>query len=156
MARPGSFTILTARSGRDSSLEGGFKTKEDAGTRRPGKEMDSQKEKGSFKTIGTAGTIRASLEKIPGIVYAFTAGAAKDVEDPGKEIEIIVVGGPDLDEMEEVISEVEKRLGRTIRISSFTVSEFRDRVRAEDDLVAPLIEKKKVMLIGNEDELISL
>ena len=95
--------------------------------------------------------LKASLVKIPGIVYAFFAGSANDLGDPGKEIQIIVVGGPDLEEMEEVISRVEKQLGRTIRISSFTVNEFRDRIRAKDGWVSSLIHKDKLVLIGNED-----
>jgi hypothetical protein len=118
--------------------------------------MDMRGKKRNSKAAGVAGAIKASLAKIPGIVYAFLAGSANDLPDPGKEIQIIVVGGQDLEEMEEVISEVEKQRGRTIRISSFTVGEFRDRRRAKDGFVSSLIKKEKIMLIGSEDEMTSL
>ncbi len=114
-----------------------------------GKKRDS-------KTSGVAESIKASLEKIPGIVYAFIPGSAKDLGNPANEIEIIVIGGPDLEEMEQVISKVEKQLGRTIRISSFTVSEFQDRIRAENGFVSALVKKEKLMLIDNENEMLSL
>ena len=107
-----------------------------------------------MKTISVARAIKASLKKIPGIVYAFIHDSG-DLEDSAKEIDILVVGGPDLEEMEEVISEVEKQLGRTIRISSFTVSEFRERMRAKNGFVSSLIPKEKLVLIGNENEMIS-
>ena len=95
------------------------------------------------------------MERIPGIVYAFIHDP-DDLGDPAKEIHLLVVGGPDLEEMDEIISEVEKQVSRTIEISSFTVSEFRDRIRAENGFVSSLIKERKLMLIGKEDEIDSL
>ncbi len=69
------------------------------------------------------------------------------------EVDIIVLGGPDLVEMDEAMSEMEKRTGRPLFITSFTVREFRERIRVKDEALLRTLQCPKMMLLGNEEEM---
>jgi len=107
-----------------------------------------------FKTIGVAGAIKESLEKVSRIKFAFIYGSfAKNQENTESDIDLMVIGKEDLDEMEEMISQVEKQLRRTINMTSYTLKEFREKVRLKDPFLSTVLKEPKVMLIGNEDEI---
>ncbi len=106
------------------------------------------------KTESAAGTIKTSLEMVPGIQYAFIYSSfPRRPKSPESEVEVVVVGGPDLAEMDQIISKAEEELKRAIRITSFTVREFRERVKARDRLVSKALRRPTVMLIGDKKEL---
>ena len=96
-------------------------------------------------------TLKASLERIPGTYNAFAYGPfAENPEDPEKEIDIVVIGDPDLHEMDEIISQAEKEVGRPINVLSFTLKEFRQRIAVKDEMVLEVVKGPKVILIGRE------
>lgn len=98
-----------------------------------------------------AEVIKASLGKVPGILSAFALGPfAENPEDPEIEIEIVVIGDPDLHEMDDTISETEKKVGRAINVISFTLKEFRQRIEVKDDFLLKAVKGPKVILIGRE------
>ena len=93
--------------------------------------------------------IKASLEKIPGIYAAFTHGSfLGNPQDPGEGIDIIVIGDPDLHELDEIISDTEEKVGRAIHVLSYTLNEFRQRITVKDEAVTGAVEGPKVILIG--------
>jgi hypothetical protein len=47
----------------------------------------------------------------------------------------------------------EEKLGMPILITSFTVREFRERIRVKDEAILKALRGPKIMLIGNEKEL---
>jgi predicted nucleotidyltransferase len=66
-------------------------------------------------TNGVIEEIKVFLEKAPGIRYAFIYGPyAKNPENQGGEVDLMVVGGPDLVEMDETISRAGMELKRAI------------------------------------------
>lgn len=98
--------------------------------------------------------VKTSLEKVPGIQYAFIYDFfAKNPEDREREVDIMVLGGADLVEMDEVISEAGQKLERPFSITSFTVREFQERVRVKDEAVLRALQGPKIMLLGDEEEL---
>ncbi len=98
--------------------------------------------------------IRTSLEKVPGIQYAFIYDSfADNPEDHEREVDIIVLGGPDLVEMNEILSEAEEKLGRPFLLTSFTVREFQERIRVKDEPILRALQGPKIMLLGDEEEL---
>jgi hypothetical protein len=100
------------------------------------------------------GRIKTSLEKVPGIRYAFIYDSfVENLEDHEPEVDIIVLGGPDLGEMDEVISKAEEKLGRPFLITSFTVREFQERIKVKDQAILRAVQGPKIMLIGDEKEL---
>lgn len=107
-----------------------------------------------FKTIGVVGAIKKSLEKVPGVKYAFIYGSfAKNQENAESDIDLMVIGRGNLDEMEEMISQAENQLRRTVNITSYTVKEFREKVGLKDPFILNVLREPKVMLIGNKDEI---
>ena len=99
-------------------------------------------------------TIKASLEKVPGIRCAFVYGVFAEKEaSPKAGADLIVIGGPELGELEERVSEAEKKVGRPIRVYSFTLSEFREKARLKDRFLKKALSASKVMLIGDINNL---
>lgn len=105
-------------------------------------------------TNGVVEKIKMLLEKVPGIRYAFIYGSyAKDPEDQESDVDLMVVGGPDLVEMDEIISRAGVELRRAIYITSFTVREFRERVEVKEEFILEALKGPKIMLIGHEKEM---
>ncbi len=105
------------------------------------------------KTDGMPEEIKGALEIVPGIQYAFIHNSSVTDPENRDEIEIIVLGSPDLVEMDEVISETEEKTGRPLLTTSFTVTEFRERIRVKDEATLRILQGPKMMLLGNEEEL---
>jgi predicted nucleotidyltransferase len=106
------------------------------------------------KPDGVAEAVQLSFEKVPGIQYAFIYGPfVKNPENPDSDVDVMVIGGPDLVEMDEIISKTEKVLERAVRITSFTVREFKERIKVEEDFVTRALKEPKIMLIGHEREM---
>ena len=78
---------------------------------------------------------------------------AKNLENPESDVDLMVVGKFNSDELEETICESEKKLGRTINITSYTLKEFQEKRRRKDSFVQTLLKSPKIILIGNENEL---
>jgi len=98
--------------------------------------------------------IKALLEKVPGIRFGFIdASLVKNQGDRESEVDITVLGGPDLVEMDEVISQVEEKLGRPFFITSFTVREFQERIKVKDEAVLRALKGPRIMLLGDEEEM---
>jgi hypothetical protein len=89
---------------------------------------------------------------VPGINYAFLYGPWATKDQQG-DMDVMVIGGQGPEEMEEIISRVEEEVGRRIQITSYTLKEFWVRIRAKDDLICNGLRGPKVMLIGDEREM---
>lgn len=98
--------------------------------------------------------IKTLMEKIPGIRFGFIdVSLAEDQGDQESEVDIIVLGGSDLVEVDEVVSEAEEITRRPLSITSFTVREFRERIEVKDEAVLRVLKGPKIMLIGDEEEM---
>jgi len=98
--------------------------------------------------------IKASLKKVPGIRFGFIGGSlVKSQGNRESEVDITVLGGPDLVEVNEVISKAEEKLGRPFFITSFTVREFQERIKVKDEAVLRTLQGPKIMLLGDEEEM---
>ncbi len=106
-------------------------------------------------TNAVAEKITLLLEKIAGIRYAFIHGpCARDPENRESDVDVMVLGGPDLAEMDETISRAGVDLRRSIFITLFTVREFRERIEVKEEHVLEALRGPKIMLIGHEKEMI--
>ncbi len=105
------------------------------------------------KTDGMPEEIKGALEIVPGIQYAFIHNCSVTDSENRDEIEIIVLGSPDLVEMDEVISGTEEKAGRPLLVTSFTLTEFRERISVKDEAALRTLQTPKMMLLGNEEEM---
>jgi len=107
-----------------------------------------------LKTVGVVGDMKSSLEKFPDIKYAFIYGSyAKGEEKADSDIDLIIIGDVDLDRLDLLISNLEKKFGRTINYVTYDYKEFLTKKKKKDGFIIDVLEDKKIMLLGDELEL---
>lgn len=108
-----------------------------------------------LKTIGIAGELKSALEKkLPDIKYAFIYGSfAKGEETADSDVDLMIIGEVDLNKLDPLISNIEKKLGRTVNYTNYNIIEFRNRKKAGDGFVMDVLKDNMVMLVGDENGL---
>lgn len=107
-----------------------------------------------FKTIGVVGSIKEVLEKAGPINFSFLYGSfAKGKENYLSDIDLVIIGSPDENKIIRNIEKLEKKLKREINYKLYLPKEFRDSVRRKDPFLMGVLEDRKIMLIGGENEL---
>ncbi|MEK6691287.1 MAG: ArsR family transcriptional regulator [Nitrospirota bacterium] len=107
------------------------------------------------KTLGVHGVIRDALaKKIKGITKAFIYGSvAKGSDRRLGTIDLMIVGRPDLTELNGIILSLEEGFKREINYTVFDDDEYIKRKEKGDPFLSEILSGKKLMLIGREDEL---
>lgn len=104
-----------------------------------------------FKTTGVHGLLKEALERLKGIETAFIYGTyATGKESESSDVDIMVIGKPDLTELNEVISDLEEKLNREINYMCFDQEEFKERRKAGDAFINEVLSGEKIMLKGTE------
>ena len=107
-----------------------------------------------FKTVGIKGSIGAVLKEAGDIKMAFIYGSyAKAKENYLSDIDIIIIGTPNEDELVKKLDKLEEKLQRDINYKLYTLNEFKKDVRESEPFVLEVLKDKKIMIIGDEDEL---
>lgn len=104
-----------------------------------------------FKTTGIQGILKEALKRLKGIETAFIYGTyATGKESESSDVDIMVIGKPDLTELNEVISNLEEKLNREINYMCFDQEEFKERRKAGDAFINDVLSGEKIMLKGSE------
>ncbi len=104
-----------------------------------------------FKTTGVQGILKEALKRLKGIETAFIYGTyATGKESESSDVDIMVIGKPDLTELNEVISNLEEKLNREINYMCFDQEEFKERRKAGDAFINDVLSGEKIMLKGSE------
>lgn len=107
-----------------------------------------------FKTVGIKGSIVELLKGVNKIKFAFIYGSfAKAKENYLSDIDIIIVGSPDEDELEKKIDRLEAKLQREINYKLYSFSEFKKDIKGRDSFILEILRDKRIIIIGDEDEL---
>lgn len=107
-----------------------------------------------LKTVGIIGDMKSSLKKFRDIKYAFIYGSyAKGEEKADSDIDLIIIGDVDLDTLDPLISNLERKFGRTINYVTYNYKEFLTKKKRKDGFIIDVLEDKKIMLLGDELEL---
>lgn len=107
-----------------------------------------------LKTVGVVGDLKSSLEKLPDIKYAFIYGSyAKGEEKADSDVDLIIIGDVDLERLDLLMSNLEKKFGRTINYVTYDYKEFLTKKKMKDGFVIDVLKDKKIMLLGDELEL---
>lgn len=108
----------------------------------------------AFKTAGLADFLKASLTEIGEVEVALIYGSvAKNVEDMRSDVDLLVIGDVDMDELHEAVEAAEASIGREINPTVYTRMEWDGRVKIEQAFVTDILSGSKIFLIGDEDEL---
>jgi predicted nucleotidyltransferase len=107
-----------------------------------------------LKTSGVAGRIRASLERLAGIEFAFIYGSyAKGEEKADSDVDLLIIGDVDMDRLDSNLEKLEKILGREINYVFYSMKEFKDKKRARNGFLMDVLSAKKIMVVGTENGL---
>lgn len=110
-----------------------------------------------LKTHGLGNILHKNLKKTEKIKFAFIYGSTADnTEKSGSDIDLMVIGNVRIEELHSAIRKAEDSLGREINYSIFTEEEIKKRKKGEDDFIMAVLKSKKIMLIGDEDELLRI
>lgn len=107
-----------------------------------------------LKTAGLGDQVRDGLERLEGLQRAFVFGSfAAGQADAHSDIDLMVIGEVDFEQLSTHIAGVGKRLGRSINVVTFTRAERESKLANEDPFALEVVRSPKLMLIGSEDEL---
>lgn len=109
------------------------------------------------KGIGLGGVIIRNKNRLGKIKYAMISGAfVKGKPYAQNEIDLFVVGTIVLPELSSIIKQEEARRNREINFTPMTEEEFNFRRHRRDPFVLNILSKPRVMLIGDEEEMVKL
>lgn len=107
-----------------------------------------------LKTTGVGEAFREGLKDLGEIKAAFIYGSvASGKEEITSDIDLMLIGEIDLDKANELISNLERKLGREINYTVFTPSEWEKRKKKRSGFVKDVLDKKKIFLIGNRNDI---
>ncbi|MBW2339853.1 MAG: nucleotidyltransferase domain-containing protein [Deltaproteobacteria bacterium] len=106
------------------------------------------------KTIGIEYILREGLKEIESITVAIIYGSVASGEDTGNsDIDILLIGNPDMDELLNNVQEMEKKLGREINYVVYTPEEFKRKKEAKNTFIIDVVRNPKVFIVGEEHDL---
>lgn len=109
------------------------------------------------KSIGVGGAIIKNKAKLGKITYAMLSGSfVKGKPYTQNEVDLFVVGTIVLPELSSIIKEEEARRSREINFTPMTDEEFNFRKARRDPFVLSVLSKPRVMLLGDEEEMVKL
>ena len=106
------------------------------------------------KTVGVEGSLKEALSSIKKIRIAFIYGSfAAKREKAISDIDLMIIGEPDISYLNEKIIGLEKKLKREINPTIYSLKEYRAKKRAKSGFILELLKSPKIMLIGKKDDL---
>ena len=107
------------------------------------------------KTVGLANVLRDALHPMrKRIDSAFVYGSvARSTERAGSDVDLMVIGEATLSELSPLLSKAERRLGRQVNATTYSLAEFRKKLAARQHFLQAVLEKEKIFIIGTEHEL---
>jgi predicted nucleotidyltransferase len=107
-----------------------------------------------FKTIGIQGSIGKVLEGIGAVKFAFIYGSyATAKETHFSDIDLAVIGSVDEDKLIKELDRLEEKFQREINYKLYTLRKFKKEIEEKEPFILEIVRDKKIMLIGNENEL---
>lgn len=105
------------------------------------------------KTVGLGYLMRGALSGLKRVWYALIYGSFASGEESGSsDIDVLIIGSVDEEEVLKVISQIEEKAGREINYILWSESEFTKRVKSKHHLLIDIVSRPIVMLVGEEDE----
>jgi predicted nucleotidyltransferase len=106
------------------------------------------------KTIGVEASLKAALSSLPSIKVAFIFGSfASKSEKETSDIDVMVIGKPDVSQLNKKIRELEQKLKREINLSVYSRMDYQANKKARSGFIVDLVRGPKIMLVGTEDDL---
>ena len=98
--------------------------------------------------------IREVLEEIGNLKFSFIYGSyAKAKETYFSDIDLAVIGTVDEDKLIKELDRLEDKFQREINYKLYTFKKLKKEIEEKEPFILEIIRDKKIMLIGNENEL---
>ena len=105
-----------------------------------------------YSTVALGDYLRNRLKDSESIELAFIYGSVARNEERGKsDIDLFVVGKIEEEELHELVSDIEKEIGREINYTLMTKKEFNQRRHRGEPFLRRVMREKKLVLKGNVD-----
>lgn len=106
------------------------------------------------KTVGVEGSLRKSLSAIKRIKISFIYGSfASKSQKAASDIDIMIIGDPEISDLNEEIARLEKKLKREINITLYSLDEYKVKKKSKSGFILDLLKNPKIILTGKEDDL---
>ena len=107
------------------------------------------------KTSGLGGNLVKMRAKLGKIKFAFISTRfLKGIQSSSEDVDLLVVGNIVLPELQSIIADEQAKREAEINYSFMDEAEFKFRVKRRDPFILKVLLQPKVMLIGDEDELL--
>lgn len=107
------------------------------------------------KTTGLGGNLLKNRQKLGKIKFAFISTKfLKGNSAATDDVDVLVVGNIVLPELQAIIADEQAKRETEINYSFMDEAEFKFRVRRRDPFILRVLIQPKIMLIGDEDELL--
>ena len=108
------------------------------------------------KTTALGGAIIKNKHKLGRVKFAMLSGKfARNIAGSAEEVDLLVVGTVVVAEVAALVREDELKKGREIFFTPMTEEEFVFRKKKKDPFILGILSGSRIMLIGDEEELIS-
>ena len=102
------------------------------------------------KTIGIEASLKKVMATDPGIKIAFIYGSfAQDKETNTSDIDLLVIGEPNENNLMDKIDVLEKNLGREINYTIYSEKNFSNKIKSKSSFILNIIKRPKIILKGN-------
>lgn len=107
-----------------------------------------------LKTVAIQKSIRKGLKQVGNVKISFIYGPyVKDKETFCSDIDLVVIGNVDEDRLLKELYALQDELQRAMNCALYTFEELKKEIEKEP-IMLHIIRDKKIMLIGNENELL--
>lgn len=108
------------------------------------------------KTTGLGAAILKHRNKLGRVRYAMLSGKyARNISGSAEQVDLLVIGGVVIPEVASLVREEELRRGREIFFTPMTEEEFVFRKKKKDPFILGILSGSRVMVVGDEEEMIS-
>ena len=107
------------------------------------------------KTSGLADVVAEALEPLTdGIDVAFIFGSiARGTETQGSDVDLMIIGSVDFGVVVDALHLAQQQLSRDVNPKVFTPREWRHKLQGRDPFLREVVARRKLFLIGDENEL---
>jgi DNA-binding transcriptional ArsR family regulator len=105
------------------------------------------------KSTGLGQKIRRLRRKLGDLEFVMFSGKfVRGITPTQDEVEVLIVGAVVLPELQVLMKEEEKRLGREVNYAVFDKEEFEFRKARRDPFVMEILYNTRIMVVGNEED----
>jgi hypothetical protein len=108
------------------------------------------------KTFGLGGAILQNIDKLGDIKFVILSGTFTNFLKPSSHnVDMVVIGDVNVDVLNGIVEEAEKKINRQINYTILKGSEFILRKKRRDVFIMELLIGNKILVVGNNEDLVN-